>query len=329
MVALKNPPISYGNSPAIFVARCAEITDDLRHGEPSGASAATIRSAPAHSGRGHVPVSSPGASRLPSPLGRGAAAGRRGVGDRGRVVVPLARASDRAGGAGTAGGKLGEAEARLTPLVRAGDSRARVVLARLRLRQGRLDSAVRILKPIATKDLGPEGLSLLGEAYLGLGDSRQAWDLYRELSARRPDDIPALSRLAELTYRHADLAEAVVLYRKLEGLEPKNPAWPTAVGQIYMEIDRYELAADAFRRALARRRGSRHPIRPGRGRFPPRRTRRLPRPPGSRGADGGPPTRASPRRRPNASRAWAGRARRPRAWRPSSDANRTTPEHSA
>jgi predicted Zn-dependent protease len=147
-------------------------------------------------------------------------------------------------------GRLDEAEAILVPLARTEDSRAITRLARIRLLQHRPDSVVRLLETRLKSRTDPEWLTLLGEADLALGRTREAWGAYGALLAQRPDDIPALIRYAELTYRHAGLAQALIPYRRLEELQPEQARWPNAVGQIYMEIDRYELAAGAFRDAL-------------------------------------------------------------------------------
>jgi predicted Zn-dependent protease len=147
-------------------------------------------------------------------------------------------------------GRLDEAEAILLPLARIEDPRAITRLARLRLLQHRPDSVVRILEHRLKSPANPEWLALLGEADLAVGHTQEAWGVYRALLEQRPDDIPSLIRYAELTYRHSGLAEALIPYRRLEKLQPNQAQWPKAVGQIYMEIDRYELAAAAFRDAL-------------------------------------------------------------------------------
>src|SRR5437879_4573289 len=72
----------------------------------------------------------------------------------------------------------------------------------------------------------------------------------RAAVAERPTDTAALARYAELTYRLSGLAQALEPYARLARLEPRNPAWPRTRGRIFMEIDRYELAAQAFRDAL-------------------------------------------------------------------------------
>ncbi len=146
--------------------------------------------------------------------------------------------------------RLDEAEAILVPLVRTEDPRVITRLARLRLLQHRPDSVVRLLEHRLKSPADPEWLVLLGEADLAVGHTKEAWVVYRALLEQRPDDIPALTRYAELTYRHAGLAEALIPYRRLEQLQPDKSEWPRVVGQIYMEIDRYDLAAAAFRDAL-------------------------------------------------------------------------------
>jgi tetratricopeptide (TPR) repeat protein len=149
-------------------------------------------------------------------------------------------------------GRLDQAEAILVLQARNENPRAITRLARLRLLQQRPDSVVRLLESRlkSRKDCDSDGLSLLGEAELALGRTQEAWEVYRLLLEQRPDDITALSRYAELTYRHSGLAEALVPYRRLERLQPGRAEWPKALGQIYMEIDRYELAAASFRDAL-------------------------------------------------------------------------------
>jgi tetratricopeptide (TPR) repeat protein len=146
-------------------------------------------------------------------------------------------------------GRLDQAEAILAIQARTEDPRAITRLARLRLLQRRPDSVVRLLGARLKGWTDPESLSLLGEANLALGRTQEAWGIYRRFLEQRPDDITALTRYAELTYRHSGLAEALIPYRRLEHLQPGRVEWPRALGQIYMEIDRYELAVAAFRDA--------------------------------------------------------------------------------
>jgi tetratricopeptide (TPR) repeat protein len=146
-------------------------------------------------------------------------------------------------------GRLDDAEAILAIQARTEDPRAITGLARLRLLQHRPDSVVRLLGARLKGQTDAESLSLLGEANLALGRTQEAWGIYRRILEQRPDDITALTRYAELTYRHSGLAEALIPYRRLEQLQPGRAEWPRALGQIYMEIDRYELAVASFRDA--------------------------------------------------------------------------------
>lgn len=143
-------------------------------------------------------------------------------------------------------GRLGEAEALLIPLALAEEPAAITRLARIRLLQGRPEGAFRLLESRPGWREDPERLAILGEAGLATGRIAEAMAAYGAILARRPDDIPALIRSAELTYRHAGLAQALIPYRHLAELQPGEPRWPMAVGRIYMEIDRYELAASSF-----------------------------------------------------------------------------------
>ena len=147
-------------------------------------------------------------------------------------------------------GRLDEAEAILRPLVVEEDIGAITRLARLRLLRRKPHSVVRLLETRLRSRTEPQWLEILGEADLALGRTHEAWAVYRAFLEHRPDDIPALIRYAELTYRHAGLAQALVPYQHLAELQPGELRWPRSVGQIYMEIDRYELAATAFREAL-------------------------------------------------------------------------------
>src|SRR5438067_7921887 len=100
-------------------------------------------------------------------------------------------------------GRLDQAEAILVPRARTEDPRVITRLARLRLRQRRPDSVVRLLESRLKSRSDPEWLVLLGEAEIILGRTQEAWGVYRALLEQHPDDIPALIRYAELTYRHA------------------------------------------------------------------------------------------------------------------------------
>jgi predicted Zn-dependent protease len=147
-------------------------------------------------------------------------------------------------------GRLDQAEALLVPWARTDEPRVLTRWARLRLLQHRPDSVVRLLESRVKSRTDPQWLALLGEADLALGRTQEAWGVYRALLEQCPDDIPTLIHHAELTYRHAGLAEALVPYRRLKDLQPERVDWPKAIGQIYMEIDRYELAAAAFQDAV-------------------------------------------------------------------------------
>lgn len=149
-------------------------------------------------------------------------------------------------------GRPREAADLLAPLAGREDPRFATLLARAWLRQGRVRSVVATLTPRVRSHPDPAQLAILGEACLALRDERGALDAYRALVAARPDEVPGLIRLAELTYRLEGPAPALELYRRLEHAQPDNPDWPSARGQVAMEIDRYELAVEAFRTALRR-----------------------------------------------------------------------------
>src|SRR5947208_49120 len=118
-------------------------------------------------------------------------------------------------------GRLDQAEAILVLWARTEDPRVITRLARLRLRQHRPDSVVRLLESRLKSRTDPQWLALLGEAEIILGRTQEAWGVYRALLEQSPDDIAVLIRYAELTYRHAGLAEALVPYRRLEHLQPE------------------------------------------------------------------------------------------------------------
>jgi predicted Zn-dependent protease len=149
------------------------------------------------------------------------------------------------------GGRLANAERLLVPLARGDDPRVILLLARLRALQGRPRSVVNMLAGRSRSEMPAEWFRLLGEAYQALGQDQEAWAALREALHRVPDDVPTLGRFALLTYRLTGLADALEPYGQLERLAPRDPAWPRAIGQIYLEIDRAGEAADAFGRALA------------------------------------------------------------------------------
>ena len=141
---------------------------------------------------------------------------------------------------------------RLGPWKTSDDTGAVSLVAQAQAARGYPESAVRLLEARLRGRAEPDWLGLLGELYLGLGRPDRALEAFEALDARRPDRPETLARIAGLARSIRGPAEADLLYKRLERLEPENPEWPRRRGLILLETDRYAMASVAFRSALDR-----------------------------------------------------------------------------
>ena len=139
-----------------------------------------------------------------------------------------------------------------------GDSAARVVLARIALRQARLAEAEQLLKAVAEsaddrdEDSAGEAALELGLLYRARGRGEPAAPLLERVanSAASAQDAPALLRAARATAAVGEFRQANQLFRRASRAAGSSPAVETAWGELFLEKHNSQDAARSFQEAL-------------------------------------------------------------------------------
>lgn len=118
---------------------------------------------------------------------------------------------------------------------------------------GRVDDAYWWAREAIRRDPGHlPGYNTLGVIYLRHGDLALAGAAFRHLLAREPDNVQALSNLAQAEERAGHAAEAAALRIALQRLEPHPPFHFFELGRAAMARGDYREARGLFAREVAR-----------------------------------------------------------------------------
>lgn len=81
------------------------------------------------------------------------------------------------------------------------------------------------------------------------GDAEGALETLERGGAATALDVPTLALRAHLLFAQRDYSASIVPYRQLETLKPLEPAYPTLMGNSLLEMECFDLALEAYRRA--------------------------------------------------------------------------------
>ncbi|MGE5813963.1 MAG: tetratricopeptide repeat protein, partial [Acidobacteriota bacterium] len=134
----------------------------------------------------------------------------------------------------------------------ADDPAARVMLARLALRQARRADAEQLLKPVADQDPAGEAALELALLYRATGREEAAAPLLDAVtsSAAEAQDAPALLRAARATAAIGEFRQANQLFRRASRSAAGDPAVETAWGTLFLDKHNTQDAARSFEEAL-------------------------------------------------------------------------------
>jgi tetratricopeptide (TPR) repeat protein len=147
-------------------------------------------------------------------------------------------------------GQIADAEA-LARGRPAGDEEAAAILARLAIRRGKYDDALKLLEPAAAKNPGGESALELGLLFQLLGRAKEAntylTQVYRQGgSAGNPESLVRTGRAARALNRAHD---ANALFRAASGGRP-DPVVDTAWGHLFFEKHDLAEAFKSFKQAI-------------------------------------------------------------------------------
>lgn len=127
------------------------------------------------------------------------------------------------------------------------DARAGLPMAMLYLRNGQPDLAVKILEKAPAS---AEVQSILGQAYLALGQKEKCLEQWKPLLKSRPDDLTNYIRIASVLSADSKPEAVETALQELPGARP--PMVDLAMGWLYKRQGRFDVAAEAYKRLLDR-----------------------------------------------------------------------------
>jgi predicted TPR repeat methyltransferase len=151
-------------------------------------------------------------------------------------------------------GRLAEAESIYLTLLQAQpkDIDALHYLGVLRMRQGRRDEAIELIKRSLTiKSNNPDAWNNLGNMMLAGNDEKGAELAYSAATQQRPEFAEAWYNLGNLFRRARRRDDAVRCYRRVLELNPKFAGAYENIAMLLLRIGRPDLTADVYQRWLA------------------------------------------------------------------------------
>jgi tetratricopeptide (TPR) repeat protein len=132
------------------------------------------------------------------------------------------------------------------------DPAARLVLARIALREARRADAEQLLKPLVQDDPAGDAALELALLYRTTGRDDAAAPLLEAVanSAANAQDVPALLRSARATAVVGEFRQANQLFRRASRAAGGDPAVETAWGELFLEKHNTQDAARSFEEAL-------------------------------------------------------------------------------
>lgn len=132
------------------------------------------------------------------------------------------------------------------------DPSARLVSARLALREARRGEAEQLLKPLADQDATGEGALELALLYRATGRDEAAAPLLDAIanSVATAENAPALLRVARATAVLGEFRQANQLFRRASRAAGGDPAVETAWGNLFLDKHNTQDAARSFEEAL-------------------------------------------------------------------------------
>jgi len=139
-------------------------------------------------------------------------------------------------------GKVKEAISMLKRAQKTGSDIAKAALGTLYLKIGQGKEAQKAFTKIQKKHT-PIVSFLEGELLSKSGRKKEALEKYASALEIDPDFSPAIVGSAKLLEEMADYQRAILKYKKVLSLEPKNPSWSFAIGKLYSKMGIYDEAA--------------------------------------------------------------------------------------
>lgn len=150
-------------------------------------------------------------------------------------------------------GRIAEAESTLRDLIASqpANSRAKLELANLQLKQKRLYEAYELSYEVVKVDKeNGFGFAVLGNVLLASGDLRQSRLLLNNSLRLNPKEPLAWAGLGLVDFYENRISEAVEKLEVATLLDGREPDYAFSLGQVAARGERYDLAAESYRRFL-------------------------------------------------------------------------------
>ena len=119
------------------------------------------------------------------------------------------------------------------------------------LQIGRPEEAMTYLKAAESYNReSAEFQFMLAQAHLGMGHTIEAKSVLRDALDLSPDMLPAKATLILIELRQGRASEALSLVDELRSKHTANPVVMVLEGEVYLYLEQYEAAANAYRRAV-------------------------------------------------------------------------------
>jgi cellulose synthase operon protein C len=137
-------------------------------------------------------------------------------------------------------------------LIKPGYAPALIVQARLSAAEGRVDDALKVLEDVPSKDAYGDRAALLKADILwrGKGQLDEAIATFKQVLARNPESVTAMSSLAQIYFQRKDLVQSKAQLESLKKVAPEHPETLFLGAQLALNDGNFKFARDTAERLL-------------------------------------------------------------------------------
>ena len=145
-------------------------------------------------------------------------------------------------------GSYEQAEQKLSPVLERMPQNAyvRKLITSTQLKQGKPKRALETIKPLLTPQADVQTLSLAGEAYMGVKDSKKATEYFEKAALAAPESAQIQARLGASRLANGEIEIGIAELEKASRMDPKQAQADGALVMTYMQLRQYDKALAAI-----------------------------------------------------------------------------------